>query len=341
MSAGMEQVHLSLDKVHRLATSALGNQGASADQARAVADNVTGAERDGCTSHGLFRIPGYAASLASGKVTGDAVPTVHDLAPGVVKVDGQNGFAALTNEVGRDPLIDKARSQGIAVLATTNNYHFAAVWPEVEAICEQGLVAMAFVSSKSFVAPAGGTKPLYGTNPMAFGWPREGHPPVVFDQASSASARGEIQIHQRDGIPIPEGWGIDPEGNPTTDPDEILAGAQLPFGGYKGSGIAMMVELMAGALIGDVFSFEATANDVPDGGPSKGGECIIAIDPSRCVEGAAGQLAHAEGLFREILSQPGTRLPADRRYAARERIPAEGIHIPAALYDTLIELGGG
>ncbi len=338
----MDQVHLTLEDVRRLAKHSLTNHDVSDAQAIAVADNVTGAERDGCKSHGLFRIPGYVASVRSGKVTGTAVPTVHDLAPGVVQVNAENGFAPLAFEVGRQPLIDKARSQGIAALAITNNYHFAAVWPETESLAEDGLVAMAFVSSLSFVAPAGGTKPLYGTNPFAFAWPWADRPPMVFDQASSASARGEIQIHQRDGVPIPHGWGIDSEGKPTTDAAEILAGAQLPFGGYKGAAIALMVELMAGALIGDVFSFEASRAYNGDGGPSKGGECIIAIDPSRCVDGrgAAAQLAHAEGLFREILSQPGTRLPSDRRYEARSRTPTDGVHIPAALHTELVQLSG-
>ena len=186
----------------------------------------------------------------------------------------------------------------------------------------------------------GGSKPLYGTNPMAFGWPRVGHPPLVFDQASSASARGEIQLHLRDGTPIPEGWAIDAEGQPTTDPAAALAGAQLPFGGYKGAAIALMIELLAGALIGEVFSFEASELDNADGGPPVGGEFIIAIEPARCIGPGdrQRQLAHAEQLFARILAQEGTRLPSDRRYAARQRTPTEGITIPRELYEELQNL---
>jgi LDH2 family malate/lactate/ureidoglycolate dehydrogenase len=228
-------------------------------------------------------------------------------------------------------------------LAVTNAYHFAALWPEVEALAAMGLVAFAFVSNLSYVAPAGGIKPLYGTNPMAFAWPRHGHLPLVFDQSSSASARGEIQLHQRDGKAIPIGWAIDAEGWPTTDPTAALAGAQLPFGGYKGAAIALMIELLAGALIGDRFSFEATVLDNQDGGPSIGGELIIAIDPVRCVghNDRRAQLAHAEYLFANILAQDGTRLPSDRRFLARQRTPIEGIAIPQALYDELQRLRRG
>jgi delta1-piperideine-2-carboxylate reductase len=330
-------VIMSLEDVHGLTTRILLGHGVSEDQTRAIANTVTNAERDDCKSHGLFRVPGYVKSVQSGKVAADAVPEIRDLAPGVIQVDGKHGFSPLALEVGRAPLIERARSQGIAALAVTNAHHFAALWPEVEPLAEQGLAAFAFVDSFSYVAPAGGTKPLYGTNPMAFAWPRENHPPLVFDQATSVSARGEIQIHLRDGKPIPEGWAIGPDGQPTTDPEAALAGAQLPFGGYKGAALALMVELLAGALVGEVFSFEATARDNQDGGPPEGGELVIAIDPARCVEQGkqAGQLAHAEALFARVLEQEGARLPSERRYKARLRTPTEGISIPGSLYETL------
>jgi LDH2 family malate/lactate/ureidoglycolate dehydrogenase len=336
-------VSMSLEEVHELTTSACLANGFSAEQTRAIADTVRAAERDDCKSHGLFRVPGYIASALSGKATADAVPEVRELAPGVLQVDGRHGYSPLALEVGRGPLVDKARSQGIAALAVVNAHHFAALWPEVEALGEQGLVGFAFVSAFSYVAPAGGSKPLYGTNPMAFAWPREGAPPLVFDQASSASARGEIQIHLRDGKTIPEGWAIGPDGAPTTDPTVALAGAQLPFGGYKGAALALMIELLAGALVGEVFSFEATERDNGDGGPPEGGEFLIAIDPVRCVADGdrAGQLRHTEALFARVLEQEGTRLPSARRFAARERTPGEGISIPRSLHDDIVRLRDG
>ena len=331
-------VRMTLDEVHALATETFLANGGSPEQTRAVADTVTAAERDECKSHGLFRVPGYIASIRSGKVNPVAEPKVERLAPGVVKVDGFNGFAPLALEAGREPLVALAREQGIAALAITNTHHFAALWPETEALAECGLVGFAFVAAMSYVAPAGGTKPLYGTNPMSFAWPRgEGRPPLVFDQAASASARGEIMIHQRDGEPIPEGWGIDADGNPTTDPAAALAGAQLPFGGYKGASIALMIELLAGALVGDLFSFEASDVDPGDGGPPRGGELVLAIDPAKLSVGG-NPVPHAEALFARILEQEGARLPSDRRYAARRRTPTEGITIPRSLHDTIASL---
>ena len=331
-------VTLTLDEVRELSTSTLLALGASRENADAIADVITSAERDDCKSHGLFRLPGYCAGLKVGRIDGKSSPEVTELAPSVVQVDAKGGYAPLALQVGRAPLAEKARSQGIAAMPVVNSYHFAALWYEVEALAELGLVAFAFVNSRSFVAPAGGTKPLFGTNPMSFGWPRKDAPPVVFDQASSAAARGEIMIHKRDGKSIPDGWAIDADGNPTNDPGEGLAGSQLPFGGYKGSAIAMMVELMAAGLSRGYLSFESAAEDPGDGAPAKGAELLLAIDPARFVPDGdvASSLDHTEELFKRMLDQDGTRLPSDRRYEARKRTPSEGIRIPKQLHDDIL-----
>jgi LDH2 family malate/lactate/ureidoglycolate dehydrogenase len=336
-----DTVHLTLEEAHALALEALVANGFSGGQARAIADTVTAAERDLCSSHGLFRIPFYLNALNNPHVDPAAVPVVSRLAPAVVHVDGRFGFAPLALETGGEPLVARAREQGIAALCLNNIYHIAALWPEVERIAEQGLVAFAFTASLPYMAPAGGTRPLFGTNPMAFAWPRRDHPPLVFDQASSVTARGEIQLRLRDGEPIPRGWAIGPDGKATTDPEVALKGAQLPFGGHKGAAIALMVELLAGALVGDLFSFEAAKKDAGTGAPL-GGEFLIAIDPARCVPGGdrEEQLAHAEALFGKILEQEGTRLPSDRRFAARARTRSEGVRIPESLHRTLVAYTG-
>ncbi len=333
------QVQLTLEQVHELALQALMAQGISPAQAGAIADTITAAERDECKSHGLFRVPFYIKALQNPNINPMAEPEISNLAPSVLHVQANFGFAPLALQLSREPLIQMARSQGIAALCINNAYHVAALWPETEALAEQGLVAFAYTASMSAVAPSGGSKPLYGTNPMSFAWPRSGRPPLVFDQASSVTARGEIQLHLRDGKPIPEGWAIDPEGRPTTDPEQGLAGAQLAFGGHKGAAISLMVELLAGALVGDVFSYEAKARDTGTGAPC-GGEFIVAIDPVRCVPDGdkQAQLDHAEALFAKILEQDGTRLPSDRRFAARQHTPEKGISIPQSLYDTIGEL---
>ena len=333
----IDTVRLDLDAVRALAEGALLAHGFSAAQAGAIARTVAAAERDGCTSHGLFRVPFYVAALANPSTDPRAKPGLVADGSAVVHVDAGTGFCPLALEVGLPALADAARRHGIAALAIRRAYNVAALWPEVERLAGEGLVAFAFTAANAYVAPAGGTKPVYGTNPMAFGFPREGRPPLVFDQASSASARGEIQLHRRAGTPLPEGWAIDAAGRPTTDPDAALAGAQLPFGGHKGAALALMVELLAGALIGEGLSVDSTARDVAGTGAPFGGELVIAIDPARCAAPGTTPVhgATAERLFALVLGQEGTRLPSDRRYAARGRSAVDGVAVDAALVGRL------
>lgn len=330
----MSEQKISLEQVYQLAYDCMKANGCNNDNATALAETMTNAERDNCHAHGLFRLPGYVAALKSGKVKGDAAPTIKKIAPAVLQLDAHNGYAPLALKAGKQALADCARENGIAAMALIRIHHFAALWMEIEALAESGLAAFAFTAYKPAVAPAGGSKPFFGTNPMAFGWPRKGQPPMVFDQASAAMARGEVMIAARDGNSIPEGVGITKDGQPTTDPDEVLKGAMLTFGGHKGASIALMIELLVGPLIGEAASFEAAKADNNDGGPPQGGELMIAIDPTR-FGSSDDPFAHAERVFDEMLSQPGTRLPAQRRYASREKTQLEGVSVPQSLLDTI------
>ncbi|UZE31554.1 Ldh family oxidoreductase [Pseudomonas asplenii] len=327
---------LTLDQAHDLAKSILLHNGFSLAHANAVADTVSAGERDGCASHGLYRVLGCVASLKAGKVEAAAVPEVIDQAPSIVRVDAAGGFSQLAFQAGLPLLVDKARVNGIAALAINRCVHFSALWVEIEQLTEAGLVALAFTPSHAWVAPAGGNRPVFGTNPIAFGWPRPGREPFVFDFATSAIARGEIELHRRAGKAIPQGWGVDAEGRPSTDPNVVLdLGAMLTFGGHKGSALAAMVELIAGPLIGDLTSAESLAHDTGSKSSPYHGELIIALDPRRFLGEAAGQhLERAEQVFESIQGQ-GARLPSQRRYEARGRSREQGVEIPEALYNDL------
>jgi delta1-piperideine-2-carboxylate reductase len=274
------------------------------------------AERDGSVSHGLFRLPAYVAGLKSKKINGKARPVLENVAPSIIKVLGNNAVAPMVLSLGLPAVIDLAKKNGVAVLAIKNSHHMAALWPETEAIAEAGLVGIACTSYKPAVAPAGATKPLYGTNPISFAWPRPGKTPVVYDMATASMAMGEVQIAKREGHKVPLGTGLTKDGKETTDPGEIAdGGVILPFGGYKGSSIAMMVELLAGALIGENFSFETAAKDNNDGGPPSGGEFIIAISPEKI--SGQGWDKHADEFFSKMSAMEGVRLPGERRHKNR------------------------
>ncbi len=324
-------IRCSLDEARALARDCLLANGCDEANAEAVTETVMAAERDGCPSHGLFRLPGYVAALRSGKVDGKASPIVAEAAPGMLRVDARGGFAPLALQAGREPLIEAARRQGVAALGLVRVHHFAALWIEVESLVAAELCALACTAYMPAMPPAGGKQPFFGTNPMAFGWPRRDGPPMVFDMASAAMARGEVMIAAREGHELPPGVGLDAAGEPTTDPQAILdGGVMLPFGGYKGASIAMMVELLAAGLIGERFSFEAAEQDNKDGGPPRGGEFILALDPARL--GGEDWQAHSEAFFERMLAIEGVRLPGARRHGTRARTPDSGIEVPDALH---------
>ncbi len=336
----MDKVRMPAEALRDLISRALQANGCDAANAAAISANMTRAQRDGSRSHGLFRLEGHVTSLRNGKVNGVAAPRAERLTPALVRVDADRGYAPGAHELGLPMLAEAARECGVAALAITNVFHFAALWPEVEVLAEQGLPALAVTSSPPYAAPAGGARPLYGTNPMAFGWPRPGKPPMVFDQASAAMARGEIMVAMRAGHQVPEGVGVDAEGRPTTDPKAILeGGAQLCFGGYKGSSIAMLVDLLAGPLMAQPLSYEAGETDNGDGGAALGGELILAFAPERF--GAADAAEHGERLFAKLLEIEGARLPGDSRIAAREDSDREGVVVDRAMVERAEALARG
>ncbi len=313
----MTTTPLSIDEIYNLAKETLLHNGCDEINAEAVANTVTSAERDGSVSHGLFRIPGYVAALKSKKVNGNCRPKNNFITQNAIRVDGDYGFAPMAIKVGIPKLIDTTNKYGVGVLTLTNIHHFAALWHETEALAENNLIGLACTAYMPSVAPAGATEPLFGTNPISFAWPRKNKTPVVYDMATASMAMGEVQVAARDGHKVPIGTGLNKEGNKTDDPSEIAnGGVLLPFGGYKGSAIAMMVELLAAGLVGDMFSFEAKQADNSDGGPARGGEFIMAFSPQLIAGDEWNE--HAEKFFQQMLSLKGVRLPGQRRHKNRQ-----------------------
>lgn len=308
------------------------------ETSRAMARVIVAGERDNCKSHGIYRIEGCLRVLKAGKVMPDAVPKLNQGTGPILQIDAGGGFACPAFEDARTALIDATRNFGLAALVIRDCLHFSALWYEVEDLAREGLAALSMCPSYSSVAPSGGTLALLGTNPFAFAYPRKGQHPYVFDFATSVAARGEIELHRRAGKPIPEGWAVDENGQPTTDPSEALAGAMLPFGGHKGSAISTMIELMAGAMLGEFMSKEAYdfmggTNLLP-----RHGALILAFDPARfSANTGRDPIAEGERLFAAIADQ-GARLPSQRRFKARAEAEAEGIALTEAEFGQLKRL---
>jgi delta1-piperideine-2-carboxylate reductase len=332
-------VRVAYDELVRLLKAMFLKHACSDHVATLLAENMAGAERDGAHSHGIFRIKGNLGSLDSGWVDGKALPVLEDVAPGMLRADGRNGFSLPVLAIAREPLMQKARTNGIALLTVRKAHHFSAVWPDIEPFAREGFIALAMVNSMASVVPHGGHRKVYGTNPFGFAAPRDGRDPLVFDQASSAMANGDVQIAAREGRQLPPGTGIDRDGQPTTDPKAVLdGGALLPFGGHKGSSIAMMMEIMGAALAGSDYSFEIDWSAHPGAATPHGGQTYVLIDPKR---GAVNSFAdRLEVLIDEIHDAGQSRLPADRRYANRRDSLAHGIPVNEAALAEIRQLAG-
>jgi (2R)-3-sulfolactate dehydrogenase (NADP+) len=300
----------------------------SSDNARSVARALVAAEMDGLKGHGLSRVPMYAAQAKVRKIDGTAKPAVTRPRPGLIAIDAGTGFAFPAIELAETELHEAAPRQGIAAAAIRRSSHCGAAGHPVERLAEKGLVALMFVNTPGAMAPWGGSKPVFGTNPIAFACPLPGRAPLVIDLSLSKVARGNVMTAKQRGEKISEGWALDADGQPTTDPGAALAGTMLPMGDAKGVALALMVELLAAGLTGANFAAEASSYLDADGAPSGTGQLILAFDPAAF----GGDAVPRVGLLAQSNeAQPRARLPGARRLKAREKAKAEGLTISDAL----------
>jgi (2R)-3-sulfolactate dehydrogenase (NADP+) len=334
-----EPVRLSLAEAEELACEALVASRTSPENARATARALVAAEADGQGGHGLSRVPSYAVQARVGKVDGHATPRLERVAGAAVRVDGGFGFAYPAIDLAITALAPIAREQGIAVAAIHRSHHFGQAGAHAERLARSGLVAIVLGNSPKAMAFWGGRRPALGTNPLAFAAPLPGGAdPLVIDLAMSVAARGKIVAAEKAGQAIPPDWAVDAQGNPTTDPKAALGGALLPIGGAKGGALALMIEIMAAALTGSAYGWEASSFFDDKGGPPNMGHVLIALDPLRL--SAGGYDARMTTLLEAIAAEPGARLPGTRRLANRRRAAAEGVAVPAALDAEIRALAG-
>lgn len=318
-------VHLTLEQAHELVVSTLTRCGTSSENAAAVARALVAAEEAGQAGHGLRRLPSYAAQAHSGKVDGKAMPSATQGRPGVLTVDARDGFAYPAIDLAVDWLAGAAQAQGIAVAGITRSHHCGVAGVTVGRLADKGLVALMFANTPAAMAPWGGRTPLFGTDPIAFAAPRpDGRTPVVIDVSLSKVARGKIMAADQRGEAIPEGWALDADGQPTSDPKAALGGTMVPMGDAKGTALALMVELLAAGLVGARYGHEASSFFTADGSAPGVGQLIIAIDPGAF---GGGDVARIDDLARAVENEPGARLPGARRAELKAKVAESGIWI--------------
>lgn len=325
-----DHVTLTVSGIESLAYGALVGSGASATAARSVAAAIARAEASGIPSHGLMYLQTYCKHLACGKVDSTAEPTVRRTAPSTCMVDAANGFAHPAIDAGFSQLVPLAREQGTATMAVFNSYNCGVLGHHVEWLAEAGLLGIGFTNAPASIAPAGGSSALVGTNPFAVAAPDgNGGVAILIDQSASVIAKSELTVRARDGQPIPEGWALNRDGLPTTDPEAGLAGTMVPSGGHKGVGMGLFVEIMAAALSGANLGIDAAPFSGTAGGPPGTGQCFIAMDVGRF--SGAVFFERINRLCQAMDAQPGARVPGSRQQRNREEAAAAGVSVPAGL----------
>ena len=300
--------------------------GATKAMAAATAGALVAAEMEGISSHGASRIPQYCGHLRNGRAKGSAVPVIARSAKAACLVDAGQGLAYHACAMAVREAIERSKQYGIAFVGIANSNHFGVAAYHVEAIAAVGQVGFAFSNSPAAMPAWGGKRALFGTNPIAATFPRRTAPPLVIDLSLSAAARGRIMVAARDNQPIPEGWALDRDGNPTTDARAALEGTMMPSGGVKGAMLALTVELLVCALTGSAFGFESDSFFEEEGRPTRIGQAFMAIDPG-ALAGHERYFERVEAVVKAMLADEGVRLPGARRFATEKKARAEGIEI--------------
>src|SRR3954471_21855252 len=335
----MSAIRMKIEELERLMQRALEASGATRAMAEATARALVAADMEGIASHGASRIPQYCGHLRNGRARGDAVPVISHERKGACLVDAGQGLAFEACAVGVREAIRRAKEFGVAWTAVANSNHFGVAAYHLEPVAQAGLVRLAMGNSPAAMPAWGGKRALFGTNPVAAIFPRRGADPLVIDLSLSAVARGKIMVAARDGKPIPEGWALDAEGKPTTDPKAALEGSMLPAGGVKGAMLALTVELLVCALSGSAYGFESDSFFTEEGRPTRIGQAILAIDPG-ALAGNDTYLERVETLGDAMRADPEGRLPGERRRLNAEKARRDGLCVTADLMARIRTLAG-
>lgn len=311
----------------RLAKQALVNAGAHEAMAETTARHLVRAEEQGLPTHGMSRVPFYCSMLRNGRADGKAKPSMAAEKAAVCLIDNADALPYESAAWAIEEVIQRARRSGIGFAGIRNSAHVGVLGIHLLRVAEAGMVGVAFTNSPAAIPAWGGRKALFGTDPVAFAFPRQGAEPIVVDLALTTVTRGKIMVAMQKGEKIPEGWALDRHGKPTTDPKEAIEqGSLFPIGGTKGAMLALAFELVCAALTGAAIGPEADSFFSEQGNKPRIGQAFLAIDPG-ALAGMDKYFERIETVVRTMLADEGVRLPGAKRFASEKKLRAEGIEI--------------
>ncbi len=329
-----QNVVLTSDEARDFIRNALIGCGTSPENAGYFTEAILDTELSGLEGHGFYWLQYYCAHLRSGKVDGTAAPQVEALSDTSLRVDARHGFAHPAIEAGFKQLIPAAKAHGVAAMGVHNSYNAATLGFHTGTLARAGLLAIGATNAVPNLAPVGGKTPIIGTNPISYAVPAPGSEiAFLVDQSATQVAWTSVKRAAEAGEPIPIGWALDADGNPTTDAEAGLAGSMAPAGGVKGFSIGILVEVLCAALAGGKLGPDQGSFTDDDGIPIDNGQFFIALDPQKFSGGTFDQTITT--LVASITEQDGARLPNARREANKLRLAEEGLKLEYNLYKKL------
>ncbi len=334
----MQDVLVDEKELRTLVTTKLTEAGLNTSDAVVVADVLVHADLRGVRSHGIIRTEHYVKRLRAGSLNKNATLKFKKIRPGAGLLDADDGMGHVACVEAMDQACNLAKETGIAMVGVINGSHCGALSYFLFRAIEKGMIGMAVTHTDKCVAPYGGSKPFFGTNPIAFGFPTKRHDPVILDMATSHTAFGKILHAKEQNSSIPDDWGVDAEGNPTTDPHKVEA--MTPFGGYKGYGIALVIDVLTGVLMGAQYGPHITAMYGDYDKPRKLASTMIAIDPATYA-GLDPFMNQMDAMVDDLhAQQPGPGydkviVPGEREWNFERTHRKNGVPVLPTLYEYL------
>ena len=311
-----DQKQVSIKSLQNVVVDVLTKVGVARNDANIILDTILFANRRGVATHGVGRLPLYVHKIAAGHFnTKNETDVVADNAAYAL-LDAKNGFGQVVAYKATKMAIEKAKKFGIAVVGVRNSNNFGTAGYFGDMAAREGCAAMVFANAAPAIAPTGGNKTIFGTNPLCFAYPGDKtHDPILLDMATTIAARGKIRLAAKNGEKIPMDWAIGPDGQPTDDPNVALKGSLLPIGGYKGYGLSMFVDIFAGMLTGSHYAGEVKNLSKMDE-DSGNGHLFVVIDLEKFMtrEEKSDRIAHFYDAVKACGEEGKIYMPGEIEY---------------------------
>lgn len=333
-----KNVVVTADHLHDVISTVLTSEGATIrDAAQQASQLVEGDLRDH-HSHGVRRLPVLVGRLRNGLVVSGQPIKSEWVTETFLKVDGGRGFGPAVATEAVNMIMDRAADSGVATAAVSNANHVGMIAPYVERMVAENMIAIALTTSEALVHPWGSARAMVGTNPIGIGVPTDGEP-LILDMSTASVSMGKVLDHAARGEPIPPGWAVDRDGQPTTDAQAAVDGAISPFGGAKGYALGLALEALIGSLTETEYG-TAVVGTLDTTKPASKGDVFLCISPHRL--GLTGQLGRVRAYLDQVRasarSGAAVSVPGDRARTTRSRRLAEGIPLNTGVWQQTLDL---